>query len=109
MTTKESAELPVISFMQDQKQMCVCVLLLSNQEVSGRLLMPSVVSVCAGCSVNKQNGRGYTPLHRAASKGNLKVIKYLLLQGQHDTGLQSSAVSLPSPLSVFCTFRDCVT
>ncbi|XP_060065017.1 ankyrin-1-like [Ylistrum balloti] len=35
----------------------------------------------AGCDVNKANLRGYTPLHRAASKGSVPVIKCLLLYG----------------------------
>ncbi|XP_064613822.1 poly [ADP-ribose] polymerase tankyrase-1-like isoform X2 [Liolophura sinensis] len=35
----------------------------------------------AGCSVNKSNHRGYTPLHRAASKGDLPLVNYLLMKG----------------------------
>jgi len=35
----------------------------------------------AGANVNAQNRRGYTPLHRAACKGNVKVIKALLKLG----------------------------
>ncbi|XP_062570233.1 poly [ADP-ribose] polymerase tankyrase-2-like [Saccostrea cucullata] len=35
----------------------------------------------SGCDVNKQNQKGYTPLHRAASKGNIPVIKTLLKHG----------------------------
>ncbi|XP_036362253.1 ankyrin-1 isoform X2 [Octopus sinensis] len=34
-----------------------------------------------GCDVNRQNNKGYTPLHRAASKGNYKVVKCLLRHG----------------------------
>lgn len=35
----------------------------------------------AGCDVNQQNAKGYTPLHRAASKGNLTIISCLLHNG----------------------------
>ncbi|CAC5391732.1 unnamed protein product [Mytilus coruscus] len=35
----------------------------------------------AGCCVNTQNIKGYTPLHRAAAKGNTDVIRYLLKLG----------------------------
>lgn len=35
----------------------------------------------AGCDVNKGNFNGYTPLHRAANKGNIAVIKCLLAYG----------------------------
>ncbi|XP_074659171.1 uncharacterized protein LOC141911949 [Tubulanus polymorphus] len=35
----------------------------------------------AGCSVNSQNKSGYTALHRAASKGNIPLIKFLLQKG----------------------------
>nr|AIE16097.1 sex determining protein Fem-1 like protein [Pinctada margaritifera] len=37
--------------------------------------------VKAGCGVNTQNFSGYTPLHRAASKGDVRVIKALLKLG----------------------------
>ncbi|XP_021377561.1 tankyrase-2-like isoform X2 [Mizuhopecten yessoensis] len=47
--------------------------------------MPDVAVIMdlieAGCDVNKANSRGYTPLHRAASKGSVPVIKCLLLYG----------------------------
>ncbi|KAL3831623.1 hypothetical protein ACJMK2_023356 [Sinanodonta woodiana] len=35
----------------------------------------------AGCCINTSNLRGYTPLHRAASKGDLSVIRTLLRYG----------------------------
>ncbi|XP_063419726.1 26S proteasome non-ATPase regulatory subunit 10-like [Mytilus trossulus] len=35
----------------------------------------------AGCCVNTQNLKGYTPLHRAAAKGNTDVIRHLLKLG----------------------------
>ncbi|KAL8582900.1 hypothetical protein ACOMHN_043493 [Nucella lapillus] len=34
-----------------------------------------------GCGVNQRNKRGYTPLHRAASRGNIQIIQFLLRQG----------------------------
>ncbi|KAK3108342.1 hypothetical protein FSP39_005885, partial [Pinctada imbricata] len=40
-----------------------------------------IVLVKAGCAVNTQNHNGYTPLHRAASKGDVHVIKALLKLG----------------------------
>ncbi|XP_048756124.1 ankyrin-1-like isoform X2 [Ostrea edulis] len=35
----------------------------------------------AGCDVNQRNQKGYTPLHRAASRGSIPVIKLLLKHG----------------------------
>ncbi|KAK7493229.1 hypothetical protein BaRGS_00015566 [Batillaria attramentaria] len=40
-----------------------------------------LILIRAGCNINKQNKRGYTPLHRAASKGDKVVIKFLLEHG----------------------------
>ncbi|CAH1788961.1 unnamed protein product [Owenia fusiformis] len=37
--------------------------------------------LAAGCNVNQRNNRGYTALHRAASKGNKDVVKFLLENG----------------------------
>ncbi|KAK2175392.1 hypothetical protein NP493_732g02037 [Ridgeia piscesae] len=37
--------------------------------------------VNAGCSVNCQNAKGFTPLHRAATRGNVPVINWLLQHG----------------------------
>ncbi|GAB1600988.1 ankyrin-1 [Argonauta hians] len=52
-----------------------------------------------GCDVNKQNYKGYTPLHRAASKGNYKVIKCLLRHG--------ARVNVPNKYGIFPI--DCAT
>lgn len=41
-----------------------------------------------GCDVNQQNAKGYTPLHRAASKGNLTIISCLLHNGQYQHGIK---------------------
>ncbi|XP_022310323.2 uncharacterized protein LOC111115775 isoform X1 [Crassostrea virginica] len=44
---------------------------------------PEIIAdlIKAGCDVNQQNQKGYTPLHRAASKGNVPVITCLLRHG----------------------------
>lgn len=41
-----------------------------------------------GCDVNQQNAKGYTPLHRAASKGNLTIISCLLHNGQYQHSIK---------------------
>lgn len=38
----------------------------------------------SGCCVNTQNIKGYTPLHRAAAKGNTDVIRHLLKLGMSE-------------------------
>ena len=38
-------------------------------------------NISKGCDINEQNDKGYTSLHRAASKGSIEVIKCLLDQG----------------------------
>lgn len=42
----------------------------------------SVTTVLTGCDINCQNNKGYTPLHRAASRGDTKIIKCLLRNGK---------------------------
>ncbi|KAI0218168.1 hypothetical protein LSAT2_030104 [Lamellibrachia satsuma] len=37
--------------------------------------------VISGCSINCQNAKGFTPLHRAATRGNVPVINWLLQHG----------------------------
>ncbi|XP_041367614.1 protein VAPYRIN-like [Gigantopelta aegis] len=37
--------------------------------------------ISAGCEINRANNKGFTPLHQAASKGNVEIIKYLLSKG----------------------------
>ncbi|XP_013399984.1 tankyrase-1 [Lingula anatina] len=52
-----------------------------------------------GCDVNHQNNKGYTSLHRAASRGNIEMIEYLLQQGA-DVNLFSKSGVYPMDSAV---------
>ena len=48
-----------------------------------------------GCDVNVQDKYGHTPLHRAASKGNSKMVSFLLSIGKCQMNLADSEGNTP--------------
>lgn len=59
-----------------------------NQLTFNEPLNSSRIMQYLGCDVNQQNAKGYTPLHRAASKGNLTIISCLLHNGQYQHSIK---------------------
>lgn len=63
-----------------------------------------------GCDVNQQNAKGYTPLHRAASKGNLTIISCLLHNGQYQHSIKKhgNLINLGRQVIFFFSFLSIV-
>lgn len=59
-----------------------------NQLTFNEPLNSSRIMQYLECDVNQQNAKGYTPLHRAASKGNLTIISCLLHNGQYQHSIK---------------------
>lgn len=79
-----------------------------NQLTFNEPLNSSRIMQYLGCDVNQQNAKGYTPLHRAASKGNLTIISCLLHNGQYQHSIKKQSHKLGQTSNFFFSFLSIV-